>query len=177
MLHSVMRGRAFVLLALILPSLAWAGTLMGRVVGITDGDTLTLLVYRHLQVKIGLQGIDAPEMKQPFGKASKENLSRLAFSKDARADCAKEDRYGRPVCKVWVQPADCPSCGLTLDVNHAQILAGMAWWSRKYAKEQTAEDRGRYESAEEEARLRRWGLWQESNPVPPWEWRRAQKNR
>jgi len=160
-------------LLLLLPTLALADVLQGRVVGVHDGDTLTLLASGNFQHKIRLQGIDAPELGQPFGQASKQNLSRLAYGKEAKADCPKRDRYKRPVCKVWVQPANCPRCSLTLDANHAQILAGMAWWYRKYANDQTPEDRGRYESAEEEARLRRWGLWQDRNAVPPWEWRRG----
>ena len=67
---------------------------------------------------------------------------------------------------------DCPACGKTLDVGHAQISAGLAWWYRAYAKEQSVEDRGRYESEENEARLRRRGIWADPQPVPPWEWRR-----
>jgi hypothetical protein len=67
---------------------------------------------------------------------------------------AHADITGRVLGKVWVQPADCPSCGKTLDANHAQLLAGMAWWYRYYAKEQSREDRGRYESAEDEAKAR-----------------------
>jgi endonuclease YncB( thermonuclease family) len=145
--------------------LIWASTvtaqaLTGRVVGITDGDTLTVLVSRQ-QVKVRINGIDAPESGQPFADSSKQNLARLAFQKEARLECHTKDRYGWQVCKVWVQPSDCPSCGLTLDVGHAQILAGMAWWSREYAKEQTPEDSGRYESAEDEARKRKLGLWQD----------------
>ena len=73
---------------------------------------------------------------------------------------------------MWVQPPDCPRCGKTLNVGLAQVTDGMAWWYRYYGKEQSAEDRGRYESAEQEARLRRLGLWRDNDPVPPWEWRR-----
>jgi endonuclease YncB( thermonuclease family) len=62
--------------------------------------------------------------------------------------------------------------GKTLDVGYAQISVGLAWWFRRYADEQSAEDRGRYASEEEEARLRKRGLWQDANPVPPWEWRK-----
>ena len=51
----------------------------------------------------------------------------------------KKDRYGRDLGKVWVQPADCPACGKTLDANYAQVLAGMAWWYRYYANEQPEE--------------------------------------
>lgn len=96
----------------------------------------------------------------------------MAHGKEAFADCPKIDRYGRKVCKVWVQPEDCPQCGKTRDVGLEQISAGLAWWYRAYAKDQSAEDRGRYESEEDEARLRKRGLWVENSSVPPWEWRK-----
>jgi endonuclease YncB( thermonuclease family) len=153
--------------------IADAETLTGRVVGISDGDTITVLVERQ-QVKVRINGIDAPEKRQAFGERSTQNLSAMASGKDARLECHKTDRYGRQVCKVWVQPGDCPNCGLTLDIGHAQVIAGLAWWYREYAREQTLEDRGRYESSENEARLRRWGLWSDPLPVPPWEWRRRE---
>ncbi len=149
-----------------------ASTIEGRVVGVADGDTITILTLEKQQHRIRISGIDAPEKAQPFGNRSKQNMERLAKGKEALADCPKTDRYGRNVCKVWVQPADCPSCGLTLDVGYAQISAGLAWWYRAYAKEQSAEDRGRYESEENEARLRKRGLWADDSPMPPWEWRR-----
>jgi endonuclease YncB( thermonuclease family) len=64
---------------------------------------------------------------------------------------------------------------LTLDVGLAQITMGMAWWYRKYAHEQSAEDQGRYEFAEQEARTKKVGLWQDKNPQPPWEFRKAKR--
>jgi len=154
---------------------AQAEVLEGRVIAVSDGDTITIVDASKQQHRIRINGIDAPEKGQAFGERSKQNLSKLAFQKDARLDCHKTDRYKRKVCKVWVQPADCPTCGNTLDVGHAQVVAGLAWWYRAYAKEQTAEDKGRYESAEDEARLRTWGLWRDNEPVPPWEWRRQSK--
>ena len=66
----------------------------------------------------------------------------MVAGKQVRVESSKSDRYGRLLGKVWVQPADCPMCGKTLDANHAQLLAGMAWWYRYYAKEQPPEDRG-----------------------------------
>jgi endonuclease YncB( thermonuclease family) len=71
-----------------------------------------------------------------------------------------------------VQPADCPQCSKALDVGYAQISMGLAWWYRAYTKEQSHDDQGRYESEENEARLRKRGLWVENSPVPPWNWRR-----
>jgi endonuclease YncB( thermonuclease family) len=137
---------------------------------------MTVLDAGKQQHRIRINGIDAPEKRQPFGERSRQNLSNLAFQEDARLECHKTDRYGRKVCKVWVRPSDCPTCGKTLDVGHAQVLAGLAWWYRAYAKEQSADDQGRYESAEQEARLRKRGLWQDKEPVPPWEWRQRMRN-
>ena len=158
---------------MLLVSIAHADTLTGRVVGVADGDTITVLDADRQQHKIRLQGIDAPEKAQPFGQRSKESLSRLVFGKDVRVDWKKRDTYKRIVGKVWVQPASCPTCPMTLDAGHAQITVGMAWWYRKYAKEQSPQDRGAYEFSEQEARARRVGLWSDADPVPPWEWRRG----
>ena len=139
-------------LLVVVPSLA---DVSGRVVAVTDGDTIKVLDSNNTEHKVRLTGIDAPERGQPFGTASTKNLSRMVASKEVRVESDKSDRYGRLLGKVWVQPADCPTCGKTLDANHAQVLAGMAWWYRYYAKEQSPEDRGRYESAEDEAKARR----------------------
>jgi len=62
-----------------------------------------------------------------------------------------------------------------LDVGYTQVIAALAWWYRAYAKEQAAEDQGLYGSAEDEARSRKWGLWQDQEPVPPWEFRRKRQ--
>jgi len=76
-----------------------------------------------------------------------------------------------------LRPPDCPTCGKTLDVGLAQITSGMAWWYRKYANEQSPEDQGRYEFAEQEAKAKRAGLWQDKNPQPPWEYRAVKRGR
>lgn len=151
---------------------AHADTLLGRVVGVADGDTITVLDADRQQHKIRLQGIDAPEKAQPFGEKSKQNLARMVFGKDVRVEWEKRDKYKRIVGKVWVQPASCPTCPMTLDAGHAQITVGLAWWYRKYAGEQSPQDRGAYDFSEQEARARRAGQWADPDPVPPWEWRR-----
>ena len=147
----------------------------GIVVSVTDGDTIKVLDQNSVQHKVRLTGIDAPERGQPFGQASKKYLAALVSGKEVFVESNKNDRYGRVLGKVWVQPADCSSCGKTLDANHAQLLAGMAWWYRYYAKQQSPEDRGRYESAEDEAKARGWGLWAEASPVNPYDWRNRQR--
>lgn len=152
--------------------------IQGRVVSVSDGDTITVLDADHQQHKIRLSGIDAPEKAQPFGQRSKENLSRLVYDRDVTVEWRKKDRYGRTVGKVMVAAPVCREviCPKTLDVCHAQIVAGMAWWYRQYAREQEPGDANRYEQSEQEARTRRIGLWSDPQPTPPWEWRKAKKN-
>lgn len=166
------RAEVLVLLFALWLGVAHAETLTGKVIKVADGDTITILSGEQAH-RVRLSGIDAPEKGQPYGNLSRQNLNRLVHGKAATADCHKVDRYQRKVCKVMVQPLDCPTCGHTLDVGLAQITAGLAWWYREYAREQAEEDRGRYESGQQEARLRRLGLWADDNRIPPWEWRQA----
>ena len=147
----------------------------GKVVAVIDGDTIKVLDYDSVQHKVRLTGIDAPEKSQPFGNVSRKHLASMVAGKDVRVETSKNDRYGRVLGKVWVQPRDCSVCGKTLNANHAQILSGMAWWYQYYAKDQSPEDQGRYETAVDEARKRKLGLWSEPSPIPPWVWRRGQR--
>ncbi len=143
-----------------------AETIVGRVVGVSDGDTVTVLDSTKTQHKIRLAGIDAPESKQAFGQASKKHLSDLVFNRDVTLDCGKTDRYKREVCVVMVDGQD---------ANLAQVKAGMAWWYKQYQKEQTAQQRVSYEAAEASARAGKVGLWQDTDPLPPWEWRYSKR--
>jgi endonuclease YncB( thermonuclease family) len=152
-----------------------AADITGKVVAVTDGDTIKILDANRVQHKIRLTGIDAPEKAQPFGNASRKNLASMVAGRDVRIETVKNDRYGRVLGKVWVQPHDCPGCAKTLNANLAQLLSGMAWWYQDYAKDQSPEDRQRYESAVIEARSRKLGLWSEPGAIPPWTWRRGQR--
>jgi endonuclease YncB( thermonuclease family) len=164
-----------IFLMLFLCSASVLADITGRVVSVTDGDTIKVLDSTNTQHKIRLTGIDAPERGQPFGTKSKDHLAFMVANKEVLVESDKNDRYGRVLGKVWVQPSDCPTCGKTLDVNHAQVLAGMAWWYRYYAKEQSPEDQGRYESAEDEAKARGWVLWADPHPINPYDWRKGKR--
>ena len=142
---------------------AHAGTtIVGKVVGIQDGDTLTVLDMELTQHRIRLAGIDAPERGQAFGHKSVDHLSTLCFGMLVTAKCPKVDHYGRQVCTVVVDGKD---------VSLAQVTAGLAWHYKRFAHEQSAEEREAYAQAEETARMGKVGLWRDSDPMPPWEWR------
>ncbi len=150
------------LVSLLAASNVYAATLTGHVVGIHDGDTITVLDAAKAQHKIRLAGVDAPELKQAFGTRSKQSLSEMVYNKQVKVEWDKRDRYGRTIGVILVDGHD---------VNLEQVRTGMAWWYRQYAKEQKSEDRKLYESAENEARTAKRGLWADNAPVPPWEWR------
>lgn len=156
----------FLLSSLLLTNLSVADILHGRVVGIADGDTVTVLDDSNTQTKIRLMGIDAPEKKQPFGNKSKESLSALIFNKQVVVEFNKKDRYGRTIGKITVDG---------IDANLQQIKAGLAWHYKQYEKEQSAEDRALYAQTEEQSRGERRGLWLDAEPTPPWDWRREKK--
>ena len=143
--------------------IAQADTLSGRVVAVHDGDTITVLDINQTQYKIRLAGIDAPELGQAFGNPSKQNLSKWVYNRQVIVDWKKRDRYGRTVGVVLVDGHD---------VNLEQIRAGLAWWYRQYARDQSPADRRLYEAAENDARTAKRGLWVDANPGPPWKWRR-----
>ncbi len=145
-----------------------AETITGLVVGIADGDTITLLDADKVQHKIRLFGIDAPEKKQPFGNRSKESLTELAFDKTVAVETTKRDKYGRQVGKVLVDGRD---------MNMVQVERGMAWFYRQYQREQSPNDRRLYEAAEDAAKAEKRGLWRDADPMPPWVWRKQQKKK
>lgn len=149
-----------------------ADSINGRVVGISDGDTITVLRDKE-QVKIRLSGIDAPEKAQAFGNVAKQRMADMVFSKDVRVDSRKKDKYGRTIGRVWVVSAECKAtdCPKTLDAGMALLTMGLAWHYKQYAKEQPEEEREQYSFAEFEARTKKVGLWSDPKPVPPWEWR------
>ena len=143
-----------------------AGTLSGKVVGVADGDTITVLDDSNTEYKIRLAGIDAPEKKQPFGNVSKKSLSDLVYGKQVNVDYNKQDRYGRTVGKVIIDGTD---------VNLEQVKRGLAWFYKKYQNEQPLKDRLDYLHAQEDAEKAKVGLWIDPEPTAPWDFRKAKK--
>lgn len=151
----------FLQLALLSAGTGWAWT--GNVVGVADGDTITVLRDGHDQVKIRLYGIDAPESGQPFGKASKQSLSSMVYGQSVQVEAMDTDRYGRTVARIFVDGED---------VNAAQLRSGHAWLYRQYCKGRVC---GEWAGLETEARSTGAGLWTDKDPTPPWQWRRDEK--
>lgn len=157
----------FVLVAALWSGAVLAGTLSGLVVGVTDGDTITVLDDQRTQHKIRLAGIDAPEKAQAFGQRSKEHLSSLVFGRQVLVETEKQDRYRRTVGKVVIDGRD---------ANLAMVVAGLAWHYKKYQSEQSPSDRLLYSDAEREARDASRGLWQDAAPTAPWDWRHNKRS-
>ncbi len=152
-----------ILIALALGNMSAANTLHGRVVGVADGDTVTVLDADNKQHKIRLSGIDAPEKAQAFGQKSKESLSNMVFGKTVDVEWSKQDRYGRTVGKIVLDG---------VDICLEQVKRGMAWHYKQYQQEQPAQDRVIYADSEILARKNRTGLWRDSSPVEPSEFRK-----
>ena len=127
----------------------------GRVVGVADGDTLTVLDGSR-QVRVRLWGIDAPERGQPWSSRSRESLAARAMHRDASVATRGTDGYGRTLARVAVDG---------VDLGEAQVRDGMAWVYRRYSK-----DRAMI-ALEDDARAGRRGLWSLPDPEPPWAWR------
>ncbi len=163
-----MRLAAAIFVAIQLSATVSAATLRGRVVSISDGDTLTVVDSRNQQYRVRLSGIDAPESGQSFGRISKYNLSSLVAGRSVTVDYHKFDRYGRLVGKVTLAE---------LDINLQQIRSGLAWVYTDFEAELSSDDANAYRAAEREARKGLRGLWADADPKAPWVFRRSARAR
>ena len=143
-----------------------ASAFPGKVVGITDGDTVKILrTDNHIQVKIRLAGIDTPEKKQAYGQKAKKFTASLISNRVVEVKPITKDRYGRTVGYIYCDGED---------VNLEIVRNGYAWVYRKYApKPKSKADT--YFAGENQARKRKLGLWADPHPVPPWKWRKARR--
>lgn len=130
-------------------------------VKVADGDTLTILVNRQ-EIRVRLQGIDAPEKGQDHSRLSREALSSQTMGKKARVSWREKDRYGRVLGEVFVGAS-------SESVNETQVAEGWAWHYSRYSSSR------RLAELERQARALRKGLWAGPRPVPPWEWRASKR--
>lgn len=153
------------MLSLSLSHGASADTISGMVVGVSDGDTLTVL-SNDAQIKVRLSEIDAPEKAQAFGTRSKQSLSDMCFRKEAKVETDGKDRYGRSIGRIYCFT---PGVKTVVDANAEQVRRGMAWVFDRYVTDRTLY------SLQDDARSARRGLWADQSPTPPWEWRNANR--
>lgn len=153
-----------------------AATLSGRVFRIDSGDSVTVLDAGNRQHKVRLAGIAAPDRLQAFGSRSQANLGALLAGQDVSVIWNSRDRDGTLLGRILVAAPGTacrpqPDCAKTLDAGLQQVADGMAWWHQPYASGPSAADRASYEQAEFDAKVHRRGLWADTNPIPPWQWR------
>jgi endonuclease YncB( thermonuclease family) len=141
----------------LVPLLVYAEQFTGKVVGISDGDTISVL-REGKAVKVRMHGVDTPEKAQAFGTQARKFTSDLVFQRDVTVVVHTTDRYGRLVGEVLLPDGR--------SLNQELVKAGMAWWYRQYAPNDTMLAR-----LEAEARTAKRGLWADAHPVPPWQWR------
>lgn len=138
-----------------------AETIYGKVVRVADGDTLTILSVQTT-VRVRLTDIDAPELKQAYGRRSKQSLSELCAGDFATLQWNEKDRYGRVLGRVTCKG---------IDANAEQVRRGMAWVYDRYVKDRTLYQ---YQL---QAQTSHSGLWADPRPQAPWIWRRVKKAR
>ena len=144
----------------LLPTHSWAWS--GKVVGVADGDTITVLRDKE-QVRIRLYGIDCPERHQAFGRRAKQFTSKLVYGKVVEVEVMATDRYGRTVALVAVNKQI---------LNEELLKAGYAWVYYQYCHEMICHAWADYQFA---AKLDKRGLWRDPDPIPPWEFRRKKR--
>ena len=156
-----MKKIAFVLLLMAAAFAVSSAEIIGRVVGVADGDTFTVLdEMDNGRFRIRLYGIDSPEKKQAYGNKAKQYLSSLVYGKRVSVRFSSIDRYGRILGRVYVSGKD---------ISMEMISAGYAWHYVHFDKSPE------YAAAEKKARSRGAGLWADRSPVPPWDFRRPSK--
>ncbi|MGB9810829.1 MAG: thermonuclease family protein [Dictyoglomus turgidum] len=157
------------LLCIVFSASVYAFEIPCKVTRIVDGDTFHCIpisfisqakVHKDGTVSVRLRGVDAPEKTQPFGKDAQESLKELIGGETVLLDIKDIDRYGRVVAYVFVRG---------VNVNLEQVKRGMAWAYTEYLDRPYASE---FYEAEKQARKEKKGLWKQSNPIPPWEWRK-----
>jgi micrococcal nuclease len=138
-----------------------AKTIQGKVIKVTDGDSIVIQDDKEQSIEVQLEGIDAPEFQQPFGKEAKELLSEKLLKKDVSIQWEKEDNYKRKL--GWIFHED-------RNINLWMIEKGAAWHYAQYNKEES------FSNAQQAAKKAKLGLWEDPMPQAPWDYRRANRS-
>lgn len=123
---------------------------------VLDGDTVIILDAGHTY-HLRLLDIDAPELHQAFGKQSQRSLKSLCSKAEISVQPQGQDIYGRTLGHLY--------CG-HMDASQSQIAGGMAWFNQRYSQ------RSELKTLQQQAQQQGLGLWQQTDPMPPWQWRK-----
>ncbi|WP_168402991.1 thermonuclease family protein [Erwinia amylovora] len=153
---------AFYLAVVMVPTTLCAAQFQGKVIRVLDGDTIEVL-QNKAPVRIRLLNIDAPEKKQPYGRWSGEQLKALIASQPVTVSYDHKDRYGRVLGRVVAADGT--------EANRYMVQQGAAWVYGRYNTDTSLPPLQR------KAQVQKRGLWADSDPVPPWEWRKRKNLR
>ncbi|MEJ5104990.1 thermonuclease family protein [Chryseobacterium sp. MYb328] len=152
--------KRLMLMSLFFPAILFSQT-SGKVIKISDGDTITVLLKGNKQKKLRLADVDCPENGQAFGKNAKQFTSSQVFGKTIKFTETSTDRYGRSIAKVYYDQDKY--------LSKEVIKAGMGWWYFSYSKDDSL---GRLQ---EKAQQKKMGLWQDVHAIAPWEYRKMKR--
>ena len=150
-----------ILFILLIATSSHAASFTGKVVRVLDGDTIEVLVEKK-PIRIRLAEIDCPEKNQPFGQVAKKYVLKIAAHEIVTVHFKTKDRYGRTIGEVILPDGD--------SLNRLLIRDGYAWHYKKYSKDESLAE------LENQARKDGVGLWQDNNPIAPWQWRRGKRD-
>lgn len=146
------------------PEHVLAATIEGMVVRVSDGDTITLIDSNQRKYRVRFLGIDAPEKNQKYGQICGRSLKSKLEGNNVVVEYRNKDRYGRILGTVFFDGHN---------INLEQISEGCAWFYRYYSGNVSWKWRDAYKDAENKARSNRNGLWKDSHPTPPWDFRKG----
>jgi len=141
-------------------SIAVISTVQGKVVRVTEGDSVNILFSDNELKIVKLAGIDAPERGQPYFEEAREYLASLIWNKSVSVTSTRADMYGIRVRQIFYKS----------DINLEMIKAGYAWYKLKHSNELDESEKKQYVEAENNARVKKLGLFQDKKPVQPWQW-------
>lgn len=137
------------------------GTTVVKVTKVTDGDTYKAKLPSGKKITVRMEGIDAPEKKQKYGKESTEVLKQLIEGKYINLKVTGIDQYKRILAYTFLT--------LYQEASFEMVLSGYAWHFEKYNKNENLK------KAQMMAKVKKIGLWADPNPVPPWDFRKLKK--
>ena len=157
-----MKRLLFLLFCVCFYGFVFSQKITAKVVGVKDGDTFVVL-HEKKEIVVRLEHIDAPEKNQPFGTKAKQFASDFCFGKTVVViGNGKKDRNGRWIGEIFYK---------NQNLGKELVRNGLAWHFKRYSKNEN------YADLEMDARKKKRGLWQEKEPIAPWEWRKFKKKK